>query len=403
MAHCPRKARSVRAEGERKDVQEMKELQEKTVEEVRPIRSRFCLDHATQIEERFRPLGTSSNRRTATPVSEAEVTPGFGIDKLEIAFDVSDVNDDRNCWRDSYEVVPTGISQSSRTYKKYLTRLDVGSDAKAELTVGVREDMFSLRKSFGKVSFNPSRLIDPEGTSLATAEQSVDAFLKLLSSIRSLVEIDREDDLDSFRVKRIDVARDFHSVNCPSETIGSLAHLPRNWNSETHLYFAHRNGATQTLMVGSPKRGLVRLYDKFAESHGKVVKGTIRWEVEAREYWAETYGGIRTVADLLTVGIVPLATNRWEWSGMGSGIVTSGNAVRTAVESNFTDRQANSFLGWLVRQGTSWPSAVSSSTFSKYRTFQRQSGLAFVEGEWTGKVISKRLDWESGLEVQNAQ
>jgi hypothetical protein len=248
-----------------------------------------------------------------------------------------------------------------------------------------------------KVEFNPSRIADPEGCSLAPAALVRGMVGQVVSAASEYVR-PGDGDASAFRVKRIDVARDFEAVESPSALIRGLAPVPRPW-SRRNLVHADpaRNGA-QTLMVGSGQ-GVVRLYDKAAETKGKVAVGTLRWEAENRASWAEKYGAIRTVEDICTESVGELALNRFDWSAMGIEVSSTHGVVEVLARSDLTDRERTMFLGWLVQQSTPYAWEPSSATGAKFRRLQRQLGVAVGPEAVASVGFVSRLDWESGREV----
>ena len=243
---------------------------------------------------------------------------------------------------------------------------------------------------------------DPKGYGLASVEETLDAFSTVVMKLEDCLAAEDMDDLSIYKVRRIDVARDFHGVQSPSATIRGLAPLHRNHSKKCVLYTKSSSNYAETLEVGAESSGYVRLYDKHAQSKGAVEPGTLRWEVEAHKPWAKKCGGLETLEDLAEIGVDDLARNRWDWSSMGAEVASVGGVVRAAVKGRFTDLEVTTFLGWLVRQGTPDPSSLASATLSKYRKYQRELGITVADGVWSAPVVSTRLDWETGEEVAHA-
>jgi hypothetical protein len=192
----------------------------------------------------------------------------------------------------------------------------------------------------------------------------------------------------------------FHFANLEVVTTDGADALlpPRNWARRNLVHADPSKQGAQTLMVGSGA-GVVRLYDKFAETSGEVEPGTVRWEAEVRAAWACKYGGLATVSDLMTQGIDDLARNRWEWSAMGVEVTSILGAVDAVLRSGLTEREATMFLGWLVREGTPWAWSPSFTTAAKFRRYQRELGISVGPETLNSVACSSRLDWETGREV----
>jgi hypothetical protein len=69
--------------------------------------------------------------------------------------------------------------------------------------------------------------------------------------------------------------------------------------------------------------------------------------------------------------------------------------------SGLTAREQANFLGWLVMQaaGQGWEPG-SQHTLAKYRKTQRDLGIAAPTDLVTTGAVVRRLDWDSGREVQ---
>jgi hypothetical protein len=153
-------------------------------------------------------------------------------------------------------------------------------------------------------------------------------------------------------------------------------------------------------MVGS-KAGVIRLYDKHAETSGVAPVGSLRWESECRAGWLSRYGGMKRLHDVNDEAAGRLAQNRWEWSQMGAEVAGDlSRLVGRVRATDLSEREQAGFLGWLVMQaaGDAWVPG-SRSTLAKYRKVQRDLGVASPTDLVTTGAVLRRLDWESGREV----
>ena len=322
---------------------------------------------------------------------------GVGVDRLSVAFEVRDFDPDPSAWR-SYAQSFVAGELASESFSA-----SVPVDGAAPVFVGVTVPVARLSGGvvpgqgpvYGKIEFNPSRFVDPAGFGLASLVDCLDVFPSVLAAAGVVVEAVHSDDLDSYSLRRVDVAKDFHSVVSPSALIRGLAPIPRRWARKNLVHAdPSRNGA-QTLLVGS-KSGSARLYDKCAETGGLAPVGTVRCEIEARVDWVRKYGGVSTVADLHKLGLEELGRNRFEWSAMGVEVKSTNGVVDVVAQSGLSPREQANFLGWLMTQSTPHAYVPASSTLAKYRKLQRELNIS-LGGDVRDVVgFSTRLDWDSG-------
>lgn len=352
----------------------------------------------------FRPRQTPTNsREKAAFIGSAGPLPGAGIDMLTVSFPVTGYDAGHRIWTNHKVKPPRLMSKNRGVVECRWGNVYPVQGQPARVGICVVRDMEDELTLHGQVFFNPSRMIDANGYGLASVKETLDAFSTVLTMLDDCVTADDLGDLSIYKVKRIDVARDFRGVRNPSATIRGLAPLPRKWSRRCVLYTKGSTNHAETLEVGTEGSGFVRLYDKCAETKGAVETGTLRWEVEAHERWAQAFGGLTTLEDLASIGIDLLAGNRWDWSAMGAEVASVGEVVKAVVGSDLKDREATFFLGWLIRQGTPYPSSLSSGTLGKYREHQRKLGIGVADGVWTVPASSVRLDWETGREISRTE
>jgi hypothetical protein len=252
---------------------------------------------------------------------------------------------------------------------------------------------------WGKVECNPSRVVDPEGHGLAAVDD-LDTVLYAME-VAAWTCMEPSIEQAEWRVKRVDVARDFVGIEDAGRLIRGLVSVHRPHSRQNMVYADPKRNQAQTLMVGNAT-GKTRLYDKWAETDGGVSEGTVRWETEARRDWLHRLAGIERVRDLTEENVGQLARDRWEWSAMGTEVASSvGRLVRVVQSSDdLSEREAAFFLGWLMCEAAGQPMrSLSSHTVSKYRRMQRQLGIA-APSDFEGMVeVLTRLDWDSGTEV----
>ena len=354
-----------------------------------------------------------SNRRDLPLPNGVGNNDHVGVDRLSVSFQVGDYDPNPDHW-DSHSVRHRQKPSNPWMSYEQLHPLDghfVGSltenySRQIELTDGVEiyvgVQAFAIdgemKRLYGKIEFNPSRIVDPFGNRLATVSESVASLIASVAKIEDLVRPIYPDDLSSFKIKRIDVAKDFSGVTSVSGLLRGLSVFPRKWARKNVLHNDPLKGGAQTLTVGS-SRGLVKLYDKFVESKGAVPEGTLRWEVQARQAWSEKFGRLSSAADMTESRVVSLAHDRWSWSAMGTEVVLDVGVLDIAERLGVSERVAATFVGWLRDQGAASSWKPSYSTASKFRSFQRLLGVALGPEALSNLASSVRLDWESGTGV----
>lgn len=266
--------------------------------------------------------------------------------------------------------------------------------------VGVREvPEHGGQRWWGKVEFNPSRLADPAGYGLASVSQLRPAVERVAAAAGALLEPECGE-VAGWGLKRLDVARDFEGIDQPGTVIRALAPIHRPWARRNLVHADPSRAGAQTLMVGSGA-GVVRLYDKHAETAGVAPLGSVRWEAECRSGWLSAYGRMKRLGDVNDETAAVLARDRWEWSQMGAEVAGDlTRLVERVSASGLTPRQRVMFLGWLVTQaaGEAWEPG-SRATLAKWRKVQRDLGIAAPTDLVTTGAVVRRLDWETGREV----
>ena len=336
-----------------------------------------------------------SNRRETSSLSEPRPV---GVDRCSVSFRLQDFEVDPSKWSSHQR----GYAEGEPVSETFSGSVEVCPGVRAfvgvrrlDVTRGAGLGGVDVRPVFGKLEFNPSRVVDPGGASLASVRDTVDALQLVVDSAGVLVSPFAHGGVSSFRLKRLDVAKDFHSPIPPAVLIRGLAPIPRKWSRKNLVHADPQRNGAQTLMVGS-NSGVARLYDKFAESGGKVAAGTVRCEIESRSGWLSKYGRLRTVGDLFSSGVEVLARDRFQWSAMGVEVASSAGVVDVVAGSDLSVREQAMFLGWLVMQATPYGYQPSKATLAKFRRFQRELNITLGGDVVSSVGFSSRIDWESG-------
>ncbi len=246
--------------------------------------------------------------------------------------------------------------------------------------------------------FNPSRIIDPFGTGLATMEQTA----LLTEGVWSVVTQHAAPTVDllSAQVTRIDLARDFYGSMEPAQLILGLSRVQRSYQGDPALRINGKTGELQSLRVGSDEN-LVRLYRKDQESGGLDGTSCIRWECQVRSRPLKRFG-ISTFADLTPEIITELAEYRWAWSQMGTPVFTGRGSLDLWSGPNSPDPMNGRIyldLDRLARSGV-WPTTNYSR--KRLRDFIRAHGIVVTDGVFVSESDSplvERLDWATATVV----
>ena len=342
------------------------------------------------------PGGSPSNRKR-TPSKNEDLLFDLGIDRLSVSFPVYAYQAEPEAWN-RRSMASVGPDAETRTL---MGSVKVGG---VSVMVGMQERYVdgTMMQRTGKIEYNPSRIVDPDGCGLATLDETADSFDVVLAAAEQLVS--PGDEPANFRVKRLDLARDFHGIEQPATLIRGLSCLHRPYARKNLIHADPAKNGAQTIVVGG-KQSSVRLYDKAEETKTRANRaepGTIRWEAENRKGWLSNYGAVERLRDLDPVRVAVLADNRWEWSQMGAEVAGDlARLVERVHESDLTAAERRGFLGWLVEQAAGMEGgSMSSATLAKYRRLQRRLGIvAPVDLAGTVTVL-RRLDWATGTEVQ---
>lgn len=332
------------------------------------------------------PGDSLSNRRESCAKNAGA---GVGVDRLSVSFPLAGFDDHHAAWS-SITTVSPGTDRAAERRGHSLKR-----DGR-QVFVGVAQ-VPEVGRWVGKIEFNPSRIVDPEGWGLAALDElpdAIDAATRIAAEL-----VDPACSVAEMRPRRVDVARDFATVAAPDFYLRGLAPVHRPYARRNLVHYDPSRRGAQTLMVGSGA-GVVRLYDKHAETDGAAAPGTLRWEAECKAGWLDRYGEVGKVSDLTSRTLAKLAANRWEWGRMGVEVSATERVVTQVRASGLTPAKQRAFIGWLVMQAVGDTGPLATNTVAEYRRLARQLGITVAPdtfGQHGGMV--GRLDWETGGEV----
>lgn len=342
----------------------------------------------------------------------------FGVDRLSLSFPVASVvneraftssmvrrahADDDGSWTHGVQVP---VFSHSRGPGKRPALL-------ASVFVGLTTIAGAL---WGKVECNPSRLADPEGCSLLPATQ-VEVAAGWMRDV-ALGHLMPACDLQSFRVRRVDVATDLHGISDTSGYVWGLLNQKRTYARRQYVYTDPDRNRAQTLWAGSGAGG-VRLYDCFA-AHGSAgaPEGSLRAEVEARGTWVSAVVKSNALGRLTADHLWAIMSKRWDWAKLGSEIVSMDDAVMRvwAVAQGaggwplddgrwfrFSPAKADRFLGMLQRESRGLDRRSCFYTSSEYAKIKAYFGVvAAPELLGAAPAVVGRLDLATATEIRKA-
>jgi hypothetical protein len=338
------------------------------------------------------------------------VNQGVGIDKIAMSFPVAGFSLHESAW------ATQRISNPGTPLSAITLQTSVNVEGGGKVFVGVQE-VKERGTWVGKVEFNPARIHDPEGHGLADSEQVISASEAVCKAASELLA--PAIPLDEWRVKRLDVARDFEVENAGFYVQG-LAPIKRPYARRNGVWNSPEKGNAQTLMVGSGA-GMCRLYDKLAEiasrSAGRTSEcrtappaagssvasaaengGLLRWEVEARSRWLERISGVKRLNHLNDRSVEVLANERWEWSRMGVEVSAKERVVEKVLRSDMTPAEMTGFIGFLTLLSCGVSVPRDAKTLRKYNRLMKEMNVV-IQPDSFGDAFVGRLDFESGREV----
>jgi len=326
----------------------------------------------------------------------------IGCDRVSLSFPVAAFNPEPTAWNSittnrpgTVTVDPRGVVVDDQSDETRTASIEVEGQ---QVFCGLRY-IKGAQRWYGKVEVNPARIGDPDGWESKGFAHAVDAMTAVVDQVATELMAPDIADAGQARVKRLDVCRDFQ-VPRPEFFIRGLGPVSRPWSKRNLVHFDPAKKGAQTLMVGSGQ-GVVRLYDKNAETGGKAGEGALRWEAQMRSGWCENYGGVERLSDLADdAKVVELTMNRWDWSAMGVEVSARQRVIEEVQRSDLSQREQVSFLGWLMLQAEGIASPMSSSTLAKYRRLTRELGVVLgPENVDQATQFTARLDFIEGREV----
>jgi hypothetical protein len=332
-----------------------------------------------------------STNRLPTPLNSSPLPTGAGIDKVALSFPIAAYQPDPSAWGRSDSSDP-GLPTERRVFS---TVLLLSANTRVHLTVHP-----SPTGIWAQLEWNPARVHDPHGTSLAAVDDVHSSAAEVWTAATELVT--PADRMESALVRRLDVARDFN-VTSPSRLLSGLVFLIRAWARSTIVWVNPRSGHVETIQTGG-RSSHIRLYDKQAESPDKVTAPRLRWELQARRNWLLQYSSITTLADVSEAAVACLAMDRWRWSRMGTSVSGLDAAASRVKALDVSPKTECMLVGYLLLRGLGELPALAGTTRRKYEDLAKGVGAldAATHPGSRQAAPTVRLDWTRGVEVPDA-
>lgn len=344
-----------------------------------------------------------SNRRGFGSFSEPAGVPTalpVGVDRLSLSFPIAPNPD-----ADGFDTHTLRRSADARTWS---------GSTQIKLADGVSVYLGGMEVTegawWGKIEWNPSRVQDPAGYSLADVPAAI-ASAKAVWGIACTL-MDPRCDLEEARVKRIDLARDFEGVTQPAYLLAGLANVKRPHARRQGVWHAQDRGGASTLHAGS-NAGMVRLYDQHEAYADKGAgKGAMRVEAQYGSGWLEgstpktgkARPELKVLAQLASDRCREMFRERYDWSKMGVAVtgssVVTAKAAELVEEGRYTHREATYCLGEMMWRASGIVDGMSKATAAKYNRFVADLGVTLpADGDQLDPGVTVRLDLEAGTEV----
>ena len=321
-----------------------------------------------------RPFPLSNSRKFVHSVDT------LGLDRLSFTFAIRDFDSNVQSWN-SVTISP----RNGEEIRRYSGLID-GQISGSKIHLSVVENPFR-GVVLGRVEFNPSRHIDPEGWRLVGVQEGLSVVPGVWECAGELVKPATA--LEDAHLTRLDLAKDFEFGSGLSRHLDAMSRVSRTFASRNATYHDNQNNGAQTFICANTV-GAVRMYDKNGEND-EAPEGTLRVEVQARSKWLERYGQLRSVSEANDPQLLAgLAQNRTKWAKVGLSVVSELKAAEVVAQSDIPSRSKGQFLIWLF----TGQSLGSRTTAAKYRKWQEQLGVAVSGDTLTEEVV--RVDFESG-------
>jgi hypothetical protein len=340
--------------------------------------------------------------RNIFPEPTIPLSPSIGIDKLAIEIPLAAGIGDPKMFLSSIKNTIVGRWATKATTNH------VSTGAKIEW-------QFLASRWSMRLEFNPSRFVDPDGTTLVTPGQTIHVIKELIKEfmfesedalpcfvITETKEIDienwRTNWMSMVRISRIDTAVDF-VVDKTSFDIENYKSVAPKYAKGINITYNKKGVAETWSGVYSSKDGFPMLYDKSAQAGKKSVDsppkaGTKRFEYRLQRT-ALTRAHLHTLADLNDAKFEYALRQGWEYSKMSSVVHPPEAWIEIITNSTLQPSVQTSLIGMLTMKILGLPIHLSPEEESRLMEFARSVGISFkmkLQKQWLSATY---LDLES--------
>jgi hypothetical protein len=252
-----------------------------------------------------------------------------------------------------------------------------------------------------RMDFNPSRVYDPEGTSLCPPgllRYLVERLVRRMAvwfwpDGATIDEVTGElrvppAVLDQMKLSRVDLARDYATEDA-AKWVSKAEHCrPAYGKQWTH----GGRGPGRTAYLGA-KRDFFRVYDKHIQSKRLAPAGQVRAELELKGGWR---GDVTTLGKLTPLWMAWRFAERWVWSGLGDPIA-AGHPLEALLALDLSAARKAPVMGSFWAEECGRDIGLPKHTMNEHRRHWARAGA--VPGLRVA-ASSVRLDLETGREVE---
>jgi hypothetical protein len=270
------------------------------------------------------------------------------------------------------------------------------------------------------VEFNPSRSIDPDGSTLCSPDlidNLVIAVIRYLGrhTVVPIWVIDRHTgefvlenpDLwpvnwrKAVEINRIDCARDIYSPYLGFGTRSMLGLKKPNFTTDTLF---RNNGTVETITWGRKNNVRHCFYNKSLK-HDKVANGGwFRFEIQMTTHFLKN-NGIASLEDVTSGNVFRLLWHRWNVSNLDTAISIGEGQANLVVQlrKHLSGNQVQTFLGLAVSYFSGFPVEMHQKTLKTYREVGKKIGFNFGQSLDSYGNIQIRIDFARGELVEVEQ
>lgn len=275
---------------------------------------------------------------------------------------------------------------------------------------------FEVRKNATEaiVEFNPSRSLDPNGSTLCSPESVENLVIAIIQFLANHTVFPRwgintetgefiHDKVDLWPlnwrewvlIARLDIARDIY-VPFKGFKVSHLIHIKKTYYNNDVLY--RNDGEIQTISWGRINNVRHSFYNKSLLHDNQADGGWFRFEIQARTNYLKKRG-IAHIGDITSQKSFEFLWERWNLSNFGGPLtVGEGQAILSEALTRVTSGiKAQTFLGIAHSMANNLPINMNPRTVSIYRTIGRSCGFNLGDRLESYGGIQIWLNFQKGL------